>query len=324
MAKFSVIGATLVLALWTTTTYSQTPSSPAPVRAIVSALRLGPEDVIQIRVVDADDIGDKPVRVAADGSITVPVIGRIKAAGLTVDELQAVIVERLKPLIISPDVSVSLIETHSHPFTVLGAVKMPGVFQLSGRKTLLDALSQCGGPTDDAGYSIRISRRKESGPLPLPGAAPDPTGEFMIAEVSLQNIMDSSNPAGNILLMPDDVLTVPRGQMVYVIGEVTRPGSIVVGGQKSVTVMQAIGIVNGFTKFAKSKAARILRLTEGSPTRTEITVNVQEMLRGKVADVPLEPNDILFVPSSLAKEIGFSTLQNATGAGLSSAIYRIP
>jgi protein involved in polysaccharide export with SLBB domain len=130
-------------------------------------------------------------------------------------------VERLKPLIVSPNVSVSLTETHSQPFTVLGSVKTPGVYQLTGRKTLLDALSQCGGPTDDAGYTLRISRRKQSGPLPLPGAMPDPTGEFSIAEVSLQNILDSSNPSGNILLMPDDVISVPRDKWFYVIGDAT-------------------------------------------------------------------------------------------------------
>lgn len=316
--------AILTTALWTSVAHGQSPASASPVATSPSAFRLGPEDVIQIRAVDADDIADKPIKIAADGSITVPVVGRIQAAGLTVDELQAVVVQRLKKLIISPDVSVSLTETHSHPFTVLGAVKTPGVFQLTGRKTLLDALSQCGGPADDAGYSLRISRRKESGPLPLPGAAPDPTGEFMIAEVSLQNIMDSSNPSGNILLMPDDVISVPRGQMVYVIGEVTRPGSIVVGGQKSVTVMQAIAIVSGFTKFAKSKEARILRFNPDSPIRTAITVDVKDMLAGKLADVALVPNDILYVPNSLVKEIGMSSLQSATGMGLSTMIYRIP
>src|SRR5712691_8013844 len=166
MVNRNVTRAARVLAVLVTATIHGQPLVPAtPEPAAASTLRLGPEDVIQIRAVEADDIGDKPIRIAADGFITVPVIGRIKAAGLTVDDLQALIVQRLKPLIISPDVSVSLLETHSHPFTVLGAVKNPGVFQLSGRKTLLDALSQCGGRRGGAGYTRRIARRKEAGTL---------------------------------------------------------------------------------------------------------------------------------------------------------------
>jgi polysaccharide export outer membrane protein len=297
------------------------PFAPNPGPA---AVRLGPDDVIQIQAVDVEAISDKPIHIAADGYINLPVVGRVKAAGLTTTELQGVLVDGLKTMVIEPDVSVSLVETHSRPFSVLGAVKNPGVFQLAGRKTILDALQQSGGPRDDAAYTLRITRRKEEGPLPLAGAKADATAEFTTAEISLSDVLDLRDPAKNIYLMPDDVITLPKGEVVYVIGEVTRPGSIIVGGPKSVTALQAIGIVSGFTKIAKSQNARILRLTPGSDKRTVVRVNLKDMLLGKIGDVPLIPDDILFVPNSLAKEISTSTLQNVTGIGLSSIIYRVP
>jgi polysaccharide export outer membrane protein len=323
MARRSTIVMNLAAVLWISTIFGQSDPPPAAPN-VASALRLGPEDMIQIRAVDAEEINEKPIRISADGFITVPIIGRIKAAGLTVDELQAIVVERLKPLIIKPDVSVGLLETHSHPFTVLGAVKTPGVFQLSGRKTLLDALSLSGGPRDDAGYTVRISRRKESGPLPLPGAAPDATGEYTIAEVNLPGVLDARDPAANIALMPDDVISVPKGDMVYVIGEVTHPLSIVIGGPKTVTALQALAIAAGMTKMAKSKDGRILRITPGSTKRTEIAVNLQEMLHGKLGDITMQADDILYVPNSVVKEIGMSAAQMAVGSGLTSLIYRLP
>jgi polysaccharide export outer membrane protein len=138
----------------------------------------------------------------------------------------------------------------------------------------------------------------------------------------MKNIMDGRNPAGNIALMPDDVISVPKGQMVYILGNVLHPINIVVGGDKSVTVLQAIAIASGLAKAAKSKETRILRLTPGSAKRTELVVNVQDMLRGKLDDVTLKPEDILFVPNSLAKEIASKTVESVTG--LSTLIYRLP
>ena len=285
---------------------------------------LGVDDLLQIRVVDSDELADKQVRVGTDGNIILPTVGKIQAKGMTVDELQAELVQRLRRLIVSPDVSVSVLETHSQPVSVVGAVRNPGVIQLQGPKTLVEVLSMAGGPREDAGYMARITRRKDAGPLPLPTANTDATGLYNVAEVNLQRIMDARNPGENILVMPNDIVNVPKADMVYVIGEVQKAGAIALGDQKTVTVLQAISIAAGLGKTAKSAEAKILRITPGSTTRTEVTVNLKAMLAGKLSDMAMEPDDILFVPNSLRKEIGLKTLETLGGTGVTSVLYKLP
>jgi len=195
---------------------------------------------------------------------------------------------------------------------------------LEGRKNLLDVLSMAGGLKDDAGYNIEITRRAEWGPIPLPNAHTDASGQFSSVTVPLYDITTNKNPALNIEIMPYDTISVPRGDMVYIIGDVAHPGSIVLGGQKTVSVLQAVAIAAGVTKTAKSGEAKILRLTPGSATRTEVAVNIKSMLAGKSNDLNLQPDDILFVPSSLRKEVAFRTLDSVAGTGITSILFRLP
>jgi polysaccharide export outer membrane protein len=288
-----------------------------------ATFRLGAGDVVKITAVEAEEISKEAIRISSDGYINLTTVGRLKAADLTVEELQFAIGERLKRLIVNPDVSVSVVESHSQPVSVLGAVRNPGVIQLQGRKTLIEVMSLAGGLREDAGYVARITRQKEYGPLPLRDATDDPTGEYSVAQVNLQRIIDAQDPGGNILMMPNDLISVPKAQMVYVIGDVNRPSGIALGDQKTVTVLQAIGIVSGLTKTAKSTDARILRINPGSTTRVQVTVNLKTMLSGKTADVPLQPEDILFVPNSLRKDLAYQVFQSLGGAA-TTPIYRIP
>ena len=273
---------------------------------------LGPDDVILIRAIDAEEISEKPIKIGADGFISLPMIGRFKAAGLTTTEVQRVITDRLKRLFVNPDVSVSVVETHSQPVTVVGAVKNPGVLQLQGRKTLMEILSAAGGPLDDAGYTLQITRPSASGPLPLPDAHQDATGAYSIADVDLDAIMKGRDPAANIAIKPNDLITVPKARMVYVIGEVLKPGSIALADQKPLTVIQAVAIVSGFTKTAKTSEAKILRVTPGSASRTEVPVNLKLLLAGRGGDVSLQPEDILYVPNSLKKDVGLRAAATIT------------
>jgi polysaccharide export outer membrane protein len=328
MAKLniSLAAASLLVAMIAS---GQTPTAQVPLLTPGSAPKdaasqIGPNDVIQIHAVEAEEISDKPIRIGSDGYINLPLVGRLKAAGLTTEELQAELTQRLKRLIVEPDVTVSLAEIHSQPVSVVGAVKNPGVIQLQGQKTFVEVISLAGGPRDDAGYTARITRRKELGPLPLPHATTDPSGQFSVAEVNLQKIMEARDPTANVIIMPNDVISVPKAEMVYVIGDVLKAGSIVLGDQKSVTVLQAISIASGLGKTAKSSEAKILRLTPGSPQRTEVPVNLKAMLAGKSNDIPLQAEDILYVPTSLRKDFALRTLEALGGSGVTSVIYRVP
>jgi polysaccharide biosynthesis/export protein len=296
------------------------PPSPEPDDA---AFRLGAGDVIQVTALEAEEVSKAAIRINSDGYVNIPTIGRLKAADLTPEELQSEIADRLKRLIVNPDVSVSLVEGHSQPVSVLGAVKSPGVIQLQGRKTLIEVMSLAGGLREDAGYIARITRQKEYGPLPLPDAKDDPTGQYSVAQVNLQNVIEARDPGGNILMMPNDLISVPKAQMIYVIGDVNKPGEIALGDQKTVTVLQAIGIVAGLTRTAKPTEAKILRVTPESTTRVEVPVNLKSLLAGKISDVALKPEDILFVPNSLKKDLAYQVFQSL-GASAGGAVYRVP
>jgi polysaccharide export outer membrane protein len=283
---------------------------------------LGPGDQISIRVVDLEEVTDKPVAVDLNGYIRLTMIGRIKVSGLTIAQLEADLAKRLEVYLLHPDVSVSIVEFRSQPVPVIGAVKAPGVQQVQGRKTLLELLSLAGGLDTTAGPTLKITRRLEWGRIPLAGATDDPTGQFSVAELSLKSILEASNPEENILIRPYDVISVPRAETIYVIGQVQKSGGFVLNDREKVTVLQALSMAGGLDRVAQAQNARILRRQPGAATRTEIAVDLTRILSGKLPDVPMESEDILFVPNSLPKRAAIRALETAVQIGTGVVIFR--
>ena len=283
---------------------------------------LGPEDQITIRLLDAEEVDNKPVRVDFSGNIRLPLVGRIQAGGLSVDQLETELIREFKKYIKDPQVSVSITEFRSQPVSVLGAVRNPGVHQVQGRKTLLEMISMAGGIDPEAGHNIMITRRKEYGPIPLKTAKPDETGEYTVADVDLASILEARNPRENIEVKPNDVITVPRGQLVYVMGQVKRPGGFVLRQRETLSALQALALAEGLDRTAKPQDARILRTVEGAPQRSEIYVDLRKILQGKTSDVPLQPNDVLFIPNNVPKSAMLRGLEAALQVGTGLAIYR--
>src|ERR1700719_4098560 len=151
MAKRDIVLVSAALLLSAMCGSAQSAEAVSGSPATDATFRLGAGDVIQITAVEAEEVSKGPVRISSDGYINLPTVGRLKAADSTIEELQAAISERLKRLIVDPDVTVSVVETHSQPVSVVGAVKTPGIIQLQGHKTLLEVLSMAGGPAEDAG-----------------------------------------------------------------------------------------------------------------------------------------------------------------------------
>ena len=175
-----------------------------------------------------------------------------------------------------------------------------------------------------AGSFLRLTRRLEWGRIPLANAIDDETGQFSVAEVSLKSIFEAKNPAENILIRPYDVITVPRADTIYVIGEVQKSGGFVVNDIAEVTVLQALSMAGGLDKSAKPQDAKIMRRGQGASSRTEIAVNLKKILEGKAEDISMKPEDILFVPTSASKKAGVRALEAALQAGTGVAIWRIP
>jgi polysaccharide export outer membrane protein len=286
---------------------------------------LGPGDQIVIRAPDAEEISEKPVRIGNDGFVSLPVVGRFRVAGLKTEELEAELAKRLTILVKKPQVSVAVLETQSQSVSVIGEVRNPGVYQLQGRKTLVQVLSSAGGLQEDAGFVVKITRRMESGAIPLPKAVTEPTEGYSVAEIPLHEVMTASVSAENILIMPDDVIIVPRAEMVYVIGEVGKAGGITLGDQQKMTVLQALSLAAGLARTAKPTEAKILRVEPGKSTRRDIPVDLKTILAGKTNDIPMQAEDILFVPNSSPHSVAVkaleSVLQVGTGVAILSATH---
>jgi polysaccharide biosynthesis/export protein len=312
----------------------QVPSSPTSPKSdelkakcsdqVRSTYLLGPGDQLEISAPELTELANKQVRVDGEGDIEVPMGGRVHVAGLTAKQTEEQLNKVLSTYIRQPQVVVSIAEVRSQPVSVLGAVNAPGVHQVQGHKTLLEMLASAGGIRQDAGYSVRITRELEWGCIPLPNARLDTTGKFSVAELNLKKIMEAKNPEENIQIFPHDVISVPKAEMVYVIGDVRRSGGFVLGEHQSMSVLQALSLAEGLNSTADSRHARILRLEHNADQRVDVAVDVKRILNGKGPDVPLQGDDILFVPGSTGKKAAVRALEAAVQTGTGLAIWRMP
>jgi polysaccharide export outer membrane protein len=207
--------------------------------------------------------------------------------------------------------------------SVLGAVGNPGVHQLKGKRTLIEVLSLAGGLRADAGRHVHISRRLESGAIPLAAAGLDASGRYSLVHISLQRLLTARDPEENILICPNDVITVPRAESVYVVGDVARQGALPLNDSETLSVLEAVAMAGGLNRTAAPDKAKILRPILGGPQRAELSVRVKQILAGKATDVPLLPNDILWIPDSTGKRIGLRAAEAAVQTGSIMATWGI-
>ena len=285
---------------------------------------LGPDDQVKIWALGIEEISDKPVRIGPSGDLDLPWIGRVHALGLTVEQLKTELVRRFSREVLKPQVSIEIVEFGSQPVSVMGAVNHPGVHQLRGGKTLMEVVSMADGLKSDAGPRISISRRIQYGPIPLPTAKTDSTGNFSVADVSVKDLLAGKSPAENILVFPHDVITVPVAEAVYVMGEVRKPGEVALKENASISVLKALASAEGFGPAPAPKDAKIIRTVEGATERKEIPVNLKKVLAGTAEDVAMRPNDILVVPPSGPKKAAARAVEAAIQTATGIAIWRRP
>lgn len=285
---------------------------------------LGPDDQIRIWSLGMEEITDKPVRIAPNGDIDLPIIGGIHAGGLTVEQLKATLVERFSSEVRKPQVSIEIVEYGSQPVSVMGAVNHPGVLQLQGRKTLSEVLSLAGGLSQNAGPHIKVSRPLQNGTIPLPNAKVNANRKFSVAELPVRELLAAANPDENILIRPHDVITVPAAEMVFVMGEVHKPGPVVLNDRESISVLQAISMAEGYGPAPAPQDAKIVRIVPGSKERQEIPVDLRKVMAGKAEDFGLRPNDILVVPPSGPKKAAGRAVEAAIQTITGVVIWRRP
>jgi polysaccharide export outer membrane protein len=282
---------------------------------------LGAGDQLSFTVTDLDDFTDKTFRVDMHGDLNLPLAGRVHAGGLTMTALEKKVADLLAKILKDPQVVANISEFGSQPVSILGAVGAPGIRQLEGRKTLFAVLSLAGGLRPDAGNTINITRELTRGPIPLPSTRTDASGKFSVASVSVKSILNATNPAENIVILPGDVVSVSKADLVYAVGSIKKPGGFLIGQNSSLTTLQVVSLAEGLDKTAAADKAKILRVVPGSSTRAEIAVNLKQLMAGRGADLALQSDDILFVPSSGAKSASYRTLDAVVNIATGMAVY---
>jgi len=285
--------------------------------------RLGSGDQITISVVELEDLQAQQMRIGSDGIVGLPLVGRVQAAGYTVKEFTLLLEQKLKQYVLEPHVAVNVVEFRSQPVSILGAVNAPGVHQLQGRKTIVEILSQAGGIRQDAGYQLRVTRRAEYGQIPIPGAEFDPSGEYSVADIDLDELTEGLNPAANIQIMPHDVISVPTGKMIYAIGALNRAGGYVLSERQEMSVLELLALAGGIQDHAAKHNARILRPKPGGAGREEIVVDIKDIMKNEGADIPLYSGDILFIPESGSKKVLTTVVAAGIGVGSGIALWRL-
>jgi polysaccharide biosynthesis/export protein len=262
------------------------------------------DDILDVYVVDVPQFS-RDYRVSPDGTIAIPLLASpVKAEGLTLNQLSALIAEQLRAagLVSNPHVVVSVKSSLAHAVAITGAVNTPQVYPIFAPTTLLDVLSQAGGLAPDAGSTAIITRSGPVADFRLAGN-PGPSGTEGTIRVDLQKLLATGDPGLNVTIYPGDKVTVQRAGIVYVVGAVERPGGFPLNsGREKMTVLQAVALGEGLKTTALQKKAMIIRRRQQFPNgREEIPVNLKRILSGHAPDPGLEANDILFIPDSASK-----------------------
>jgi polysaccharide export outer membrane protein len=255
-------------------------------------------------------------RVSPSGTVVLPLLSdQVKASGLTPSEFSDSLAKQLHDsgLVTDPHIVVTIISSRLKSVAITGAVKMPQIYPVLGKTTLLDMLSQAQGLNDDAGNTAIVSRGKLGESV---------TGQTT-QSVDLKKLLDTGSVQYNLAIFPGDRITIPRAGIVYVVGAVNKPGGFVIkGDDNGMTVLQALAMAEDSKGTAQRQKSVIIRPDKNSPDgRQQIPCNLNLILANKAPDQKLYPNDILFVPDSAAKKAFARGLEAALQTATGLAVY---
>ena len=257
--------------------------------AFIKEYRIGAKDLLEITIVEMPEL-NQSVRVSEDGSITLPLIGKVMIDGLTKEELE----KRLAALLLEQNyvknarVTVFIKEYQSKRVALIGAVNKPGMYELVGRMTLLQLISQAAGLTDKASSELFVLREGKDG------------SQDRIV-IDLDDLINKGNQTLNIPLQAGDIVNIPTEQIinVYVFGAVRNPGVIPVKMSQKISVLQAIAQAGGLLEGASKSGVMITRKDRKTGKETKIKVNLNDVLKGKRPAIDLVEGDVVYVPASI-------------------------
>ncbi len=278
--------------------YSNLPTQP-----------VGPDDLLALSVYDSPEL-TRTVRVDADGNIRLPMLkDPIQVRGMVPSQLESAIAKSLIKgnVLVDPIVTVTIVEYQSRPVNVVGAVKNPLVFQATRPIPLLDAIARAGGMREDAGSDIVVSKEVMQGGKPA----------RITQTIPVRKLIDNADPALNVMLHGGEEVLVPEALKIYVVGNVKKPGAYPVRNDEETTILQLLALSEGLTPYS-AKMAYVYRRSP-SGTRTEVPVPLAQIMKRKSPDVPLEANDILYIPDNNGKRLTAETLDRIAGLGTATA-----
>jgi polysaccharide export outer membrane protein len=257
--------------------------------AFIKEYKIGAKDVLEITVVELPEL-NQTVRVSEDGSITLPLIGRVAIDGLTKEEVE----KRLAALLLEQNyvknarVTVFIKEYQSKRVALIGAVTKPGMYELVGRMTLLQLISQAAGLTENASSSMFVLREGKDG------------NQARIV-IDLDDLINNGNQTLNIPLQAGDIVNIPVEQFinVYVFGAVRNPGVIQAKMSKNITILQAIAQAGGLIEGASKSGVTVTRKDKKTGDEIKIKVNLNDVLKGKEPAMDLLEGDVVYVPESI-------------------------
>jgi polysaccharide biosynthesis/export protein len=278
-------------------------TAPVP-SPVLSHYVISPGDVLDVSVLGIPDLSQKSA-VNSSGDIYMPQINYVHVAGMHVEDAQAVVEQAYikKNIIKIPHVAIG-IASYSSGVVLMGEVGRPGIYPIVGSGRLFDILAEAGGTTPSAGQIVTITQKDSTTP---------------------QTVFMTSDPTqllqANVPVQQGDTIIVSKAGVIYVVGEVLAPSGFLMDEKGQYSVMKAVAMAHGTTKFAKPSKARIVRRTpEG---QTEIQVPLDKILVSEAPDIPMQSNDILFIPSSKGKQFAARAADVAVALASGVAFYGI-
>ncbi len=279
--------------------------------------RIGRDDLLGVTVYDSPEL-TRLVRVNSSGEIRLPMLQQpIQVSGLYPSELEDAIRGALvdEQILVDPVVTISVVEYRSRPINVVGAVRTPSTFQAAGTTTLLDAISQAGGLTDNAGAEILVSRQQ---------VGADGKSTSLVQRVPVHGLFDAVDPSLNLKLHGGEIIRVPEAGRVYVVGNVNRPGVFPITDGSETSVLKVLALSGGLEHYTQH-IAYIYRSEGSGSAKKEIPIQLKKIMDRKSSDVALLGNDILYIPEATGRKTTLTALDRMAivGAGLGTTLLYI-
>lgn len=264
-------------------------------------------DLLEITVYDNNDL-DQQVRVETGGFVNLNLLGPVKLGGMTAQQAGNWIATRYaeKKYFTNPQVTVLIKEYATQSVSVTGEVNHPGIYPLLTSRSVLDAISLAGGFTPLADTRVTIKHR---------------SGDEERLTVNLKADEAGTELDENAVIYPGDLIVVPRAGVVYVLGDVGRPGGLTMQDNGKITVLQALAQSGGANYTASMNGAYLLHKTDAGYVTSRVKVG--DMVRGRIPDLSLARNDILYIPPSKLKHAVQNT-QDMLSSAAGAAVYRVP